>query len=451
VRRSRRRFWRSEADADKQAAYATLYEVLVTLTKLMAPIIPFTTETMYQNLVRSVDANAPESVHHCLWPAPNPAWSDDPLLADMATARIVVALGHATRAAHNLKVRQPLVRAVAVVPPGQRDGLMRMRDLVAEELNVKAVELAANEAELITYKLLPNNKLLGPKFGQRFPQVRAALESADPAAAVATLRGGQALSLVLSDGSLAPITLEEVIVNPLPRPGFAVASENEVVVALDTIITPELRLEGLAREIVRRIQDLRKSAGFDISDRIITHYQAAPGLAGAFASFAAYIKVETLSVDLLAGAGPNGAATLTDTVDGETLTLALVQAPSAGSQEEAPLTSHPGARDDSGVSPIPPVLTDDVGSTPTPEITGPAPVRPPAHAPRPAPRQAARKATKKAVKPDAKKVTTKKAASKVAAKEAAAKKAAKKTVKKTANRTVRRAAKKAAKKPAKKR
>ncbi len=225
VRRSRRRFWKSEADSDKQAAYSTLYEVLVTLSKVLAPVVPFMAEAMYQNLVRSFDASAPTSVHHCFWPSVETELIDrDPILlgeivAGMAIARTVVTLGHATRSAANLKVRQPLARAVAVVAPEQRAGLMRMRALVEDELNVKALELAGNEAELISYRLLPNNKLLGPKFGQRFPQVRAALAAVDPATAVAVLRSGRPLLLSL-DGEQVELAGDEVVINPMPRAGF---------------------------------------------------------------------------------------------------------------------------------------------------------------------------------------------------------------------------------------
>jgi hypothetical protein len=255
----------------------------------------------------------------------------------MAVARVVVTLGHATRASANLKVRQPLARAVVVVAPQQQAGLLRMRDLVADELNVKAVELASNEADLVTYRLLPNNKLLGPKYGPLLPHIRAALAEAEPQAAVDTLRAGQALRLTAGS---APVELaqEEVLINPQPRPGFAVAAEGGVVVALDTRLTPELRAEGLAREVVRRIQDLRKSAGFDIADRIITYYTCSPGLADAVTGYSSYIKAETLSVDLRSGGAPSGAeaATASDRFDGETLTLALVKAASA-SEAAAPV------------------------------------------------------------------------------------------------------------------
>ena len=325
VRRSRRRFWKSEADADKQAAYATLYEVLVTLAKLLAPFTPFVTEQMYQNLVRSVDPEAPLSVHHCAWPKVDEAQADPALLAEMGAARAVVALGHAVRAAGNLKVRQPLGRVVVVAPPEQRDGLQRHAALVTDELNVKHLEFTVNEAELVVYKLLPDNRVLGPKFGLLFPKVRAALAAADPQSAVHVLRSGQNLALSV-DGQTVELAPADVLINPQPRPGFAVKAEGDYVVALDTAVTPELRAEGWAREIVRRVQDLRKSAGFEISDRVITYYTATSSLAEAIAAYAEYLKGETLSLELVNGPAPEGAAVQEDTFDGEQVKLGLVKA-----------------------------------------------------------------------------------------------------------------------------
>ncbi len=326
VRRSRRRFWRSEADADKQAAYSTLYEVLTTLTRLLAPMVPFVTEHLYQNLVRAVDsgAKAPMSVHHCDWPEVNPALVDEALLAEMKAARTVVTLGHAVRAAGSLKVRQPLSRVIVVAPPEQRQRLTRNAALVTDELNVRALEFAANESDLVTYKLLPDNRLLGPRFGALFPKVRAAIAAADPNAAVAALRAGQPLGLDV-EGQAVEVSSAEVLVTPQPKSGFAVKAEGEYVVALDTAITPELRAEGLAREVVRRIQDLRKSAGFDIADRITTYYLPSDGLGRAITAHAEYVKGETLSVELVRGNGPEGAATAEDSFDGETLELALTR------------------------------------------------------------------------------------------------------------------------------
>jgi len=334
VRRSRRRFWKSEADADKQAAYSTLYEVLVTLTKLLAPFVPFVTEQMYQNLVRTVDESAPLSVHHCDWPTMNAALKDEALLAEMKAARTVVTLGHAVRAAGNLKVRQPLGRVVVVAPPEQKARLLHNAALVTDELNVKAMEFVENEAELVTYKLMPDNRALGPKFGPLFPKVRAALTAVDPQAAVLTLRSGQSLALTVDDQTVE-LSSGDVIITPQPKSGFAVKADGEYVVALDTAITPELRAEGLAREVVRRVQDLRKSAGFDISDRIRTRYAASEGLANAIVTHAEYIQGETLSAELASGQWPEGAATAEDAFDGETLKLALTRVKVTPPQPEA--------------------------------------------------------------------------------------------------------------------
>ncbi|MCX7839706.1 MAG: class I tRNA ligase family protein [Anaerolineae bacterium] len=324
VRRSRRRFWKSEADADKNAAYATLYEVLVTLTKLLAPFIPFLAEAMYQNLVRSVDANAPESVHHCDFPRADASLLDTNILAEMDAARKVVNLGHSVRAENNLKVRQPLARVLVVAPYEQRARLAQMSTLIADELNVKTLQLVENEAQLVTYKLLPDNRVLGPKFGKMFPQVRAALGATDPYAAVATLRAGKNLALDV-DGQRVELAPSEVLITPQPKSGFAVKADGEYVVALDTNVTPELKAEGLAREFVRRVQDLRKSAEFDIADHIRLYYTATPTLANAIEAHRAYIMGETLADEMHASAAPANAAIVEDTFDGESVTLGIVK------------------------------------------------------------------------------------------------------------------------------
>ncbi len=324
VRRSRRRFWKSRVDSDKQAAYETLYEVLTTLCKLLAPFVPFVTEAMYQNLVRGVDKRAPSSVHHCEWPQSDKKKLDANLLAEMDAARQVVTLGHGVRGEANLKVRQPLARVLVVVPQETRARLAHMRELVTDELNVKALEFVKNEADLVTYNLLPDNRALGPKFGARFPKVRAALAQTDAVRAVATLRAGKHLVLDV-DGQTVELAPNEVLVTPQPRAGFAVKAEGAYVVALDTTVTPELRAEGLAREFVRHVQDLRKSAGFEIEDRIVTHYAASDGLSRAVRAHAKYIQSDTLSVKLVAGIAPEGAAKVEDEFDGESVEIGIVK------------------------------------------------------------------------------------------------------------------------------
>ncbi|MCX7681124.1 MAG: class I tRNA ligase family protein [Anaerolineae bacterium] len=300
VRRSRRRFWKSEQDADKNAAYATLYQVLTTLCRLLAPFVPFVTEVMYQNLVRSVDPSAPESVHHTLWPEVDPAAIDERVLKRMALARHVVALGHSARNSRNIKLRQPLDSALVHLEAGADEFDDELVALVREELNVKQVKFVDDAGTLVAYHLLPDNQKLGPRFGKRFPLVRAALSALDPLAAVRRLRAGLPLHLEV-EGEAVELTPEEVLVREEPAEGLAVASEKGVTVAVDVRITPELVAEGLAREVVRRIQNLRKEAAFELDDRIVTVYQAEGMLAEAIEAWRDFIAAETLSVELKAG------------------------------------------------------------------------------------------------------------------------------------------------------
>jgi len=334
VRRSRRRFWAkaglSEAsDADKHAAYTTLYHVLTTLTRLLAPFVPFVTEVIYQNLVRSVDPEAPESVHHTRWPEADAAWVDQALLDRMALVRQVVTLGHSARAGAGIKVRQPLARAVVHGADALREDGEMLR-LIADELNVKEVTFVAQERDLVTYRLLPDNRKLGPKFGPRFPQVRAALAATDPSEAVRTLRAGNPLRLSL-EGETVELAPDEVLIQTQPRSGMAVAAERGVTVAVETTLTPELEAEGLAREVVRRVQTLRKEAGLNLDDRIVTLYQADDRLAAVIGQWRDYIQGETLSVELVGDALPaelpaEGAARGEYTVNGHRLVLAVRKA-----------------------------------------------------------------------------------------------------------------------------
>lgn len=306
IRRSRRRFWKNEADADKGAAYATLYQVLVEFIKLLAPFIPFTTEAMYQNLVRGVDASAPESVHHCLYPEVNPAVLDQRLLDKMRLAITTAALGRAARSSVDMKLRQPLSKArVNVGTAQEQEDLMELAEVIAEEMNVKAVEVVSEVGELVNYKLLPNNPVVGPKFGKQFPQVRQALAQIDPVQGAKTLQAGQPLPIQVN-GETVHLSSEDVLIQTEARGTAAVASEKGVTVAVDTLLTPELIQEGFARDVVRNINNLRKDGGLEISDRIQLTYQASGEVASAFQNFADYIKQETLAVVLTAGVPAGG-------------------------------------------------------------------------------------------------------------------------------------------------
>jgi isoleucyl-tRNA synthetase len=325
VRRSRRRFWKSEHDADKDAAYATLYHVLTTLGRLLAPITPFVPEAMYQNLVRSVDPDALESVHHTTWPEVDREMLDEELVADMALARHIVALGHSARNSANVKLRQPLGRAMVHLEPGTNPPGEELVELIQDELNVKQVEFVDDVSALVTYNLLPDNRLLGPRFGSQFPAVRRALDGLQGPDALQRVRRLQAgLDLTLDvEGEEVTLSSEEVLVQEEEREGLAVAAERGVTVAVDTELTPELRAEGLAREVIRRVQSLRKEADFELDDRIHTVYQAEGELVDAIRAWQEVIASETLSVRFEPGAPERGMHDEAFEVDGYRLRLGV--------------------------------------------------------------------------------------------------------------------------------
>jgi isoleucyl-tRNA synthetase len=324
VRRSRRRFWKSEQDNDKNTAYATLWHVLVKMTRTLAPVIPFITEVMYQNLVRNVFADAYESVHHTDWPRTDQAAVNEELVYQMDLARRVASLGLSARSNAGLKVRQPLAKVLAHVSEGSAELSDELVAIVADELNVKGLEFVAEADALISYKVLPNNKLLGPKYGADFPKVRAALAAQNPADVAARVAEEAPLDLEV-DGKTVSLSPEEVLVSTEGAEGMAVAADKIVTVAIDTILTPELKAEGLAREIVRRIQAQRKNADFSIEDRITTWYSADDELAAVFSTWGDYIQAETLTTQLIAGEPPEDAFVETHKVEGQQFTIAVKQ------------------------------------------------------------------------------------------------------------------------------
>ncbi len=326
VRRSRRRFWKSEADVDKNAAYATLHRVLVEFAKLLAPFIPFTTEEMYQNLVRSVDESAPASVHHTLYPAADKADLDQRLLNKMRLAITTASLGRSARGAADIKLRQPLAKArINVATQQERRDLLELADVLQEEINVKEIEVVSEVGELVNYKLMPNNRVLGPKFGQQFPKVRQALMALDPAQAARALQAGEGLTVTV-DGETAVLTDEDVLVQTESRGGLAVASDKGVTVAVDTELTPELVQEGYARDLVRAINNMRKEAGLEISDRIELSYTAVGDVATAMHNFADYVKQETLTLELTAVPLTDATYEQTIVVGGQEVNLSLRKA-----------------------------------------------------------------------------------------------------------------------------
>ncbi len=326
LRRSRRRFWKSDSDADKQAAYATLYEALVTISKLLAPTMPFMAEELYQNLVRMMDQNAPLSVHLGEWVSFDPAVIDDGLNRDMATIMKLASLGHAARNKANRKVRQPLAEAAfAMSNADERAALTAFADLLEDELNVKHVRALDTAGEAVSFALNPLPKQLGQKYGNRFPAIKQAVLALEVEKTAQTLLAGENITVVVNEESLELLP-GEVEVRVQARSGFAVASEGAYVAALVTELTPELVQEGLAREFIRRVQDLRKTADYEISDRIQVYYQASAGLSAAVKSFGEIIMAETLAVKLADEPLPEDCVTTRDSFDGEELNLGLLKA-----------------------------------------------------------------------------------------------------------------------------
>lgn len=315
VRLSRRRFWKNEQDADKAGAYATLYECLVTVSKLIAPAMPFLSEELYRNLVAGADGEAPDSVHLALWPQADESIIRPELVAEMQQVRQLVRLGLAARNEAGIKVRQPLASAQFVLRPGvEPAALLRHAELICSELNVKQpVFLPANEAGTLVREEVELNPLpqhLGRKFGADFRRVQSALREGrqeQMRAWAQQWQEGGAVTLEL-DGrefEVAPDEVEVRITRRAPD-GHAMAAEGGQVAVLDTRLTPALIDEGLAREVVRRVQSLRREADFQLNDRIAIRYRADADLARAIAQFANNICSETLCDSLEEGAADGG-------------------------------------------------------------------------------------------------------------------------------------------------
>ncbi|MDP2777815.1 MAG: DUF5915 domain-containing protein, partial [Anaerolineales bacterium] len=325
VRRSRRRFWKNDSGPDKQAAYSTLYTALATVAKLIAPAMPFLAEELYQNLVRSLDQTAPESVHLAEWPQLMDEFIDESLNRDMELIMRVVSLGHSARQKANRKVRQPLAEAAfSVGNPTERKALMNNMDVIADELNVKRVRLLDASTEALTHTVKPLPKQLGQKYGNKFPALQKALLAMNAEEVANTLQSGSPIKVVM-DGEVYDILSDEVEVKAVAKEGFAVAEQGAYVAALVTDLTPELVTEGLAREFVRRVQDLRKSTGLDVADRVELFVEASPGLRAAVEAHEAYIKAETLTTKLSFESPPRNASVVEDKFEGEKIKVGLVK------------------------------------------------------------------------------------------------------------------------------
>ena len=297
IRRSRRRFWKSQNDDDKLHAYRTLRYVLVQLSKVAAPFTPFISETIYRNLR---GASMPESVHLCDFPTADAAARDEALERRMALVQQVVRLGRQLRTENDLKVRQPLSTLHVVSADASiRQSLEGTEELITDELNIKTVSYGTDETALAEIAVKADFKKLGPKFGPKMKQVAGAI-AALPSGTAAELAAKKAVTIEVGGESLT-LEPEDVIIRRTPKAGMIVASEGDLVVGLETALTPELIREGLAREFVSRIQNLRKEADFEVTQRIAVTVDADAEVVAAIEAYPDYVKGETLCERLAFG------------------------------------------------------------------------------------------------------------------------------------------------------
>ena len=294
VRRSRTRFWAKGMEQDKINAYMTLYTALVTIAKAAAPMIPFMTEDIYQNLVRTVDKNAPESIHLCDFPEVKEEMIDKELEKDMAEVLDIVVLGRAARNASGIKNRQPIGEMFV-----KADSELNVfyKQIIEEELNVKNVEFKDDVSEFAGYTFKPQLRILGPKYGKQLGQISKALAGIDGSAAKKQLDTEGVLTITLNDGKidLAP---EELLITTTQKEGFVSQEDRGVTVVLDTNLTPELIEEGFVREIISKIQTMRKEAGFEVTDHIVVCESGNDKIRGIMADNADVIKRDVLAEEV---------------------------------------------------------------------------------------------------------------------------------------------------------
>ena len=297
VRRSRERFWAKGMEQDKINAYMTLYTALVNVAKAASPMIPFMTEDIYQNLVRSIDKNAPESIHLCDFPSVDEMHIDKQLEADMDEVLKVVVLGRAARNTANIKNRQPIGKMYVKADHELSDFYV---EIIEDELNVKSVEFVEDVRNFTSYSFKPQLKTVGPKYGKQLGNIRKALAEIDGNAAMDTLKAEGALKFDFG-AELVVLTEEDLLIDMAQTEGYVSESDNTVTVALDTRLTPELLEEGFVRELVSKIQTMRKEAGFEVMDHICVYQQNNDKIADILTRYADTIRSEVLADDIRVG------------------------------------------------------------------------------------------------------------------------------------------------------
>ena len=317
VRRSRERFWAKGMEQDKINAYMTLYTALVTVSKVAAPMIPFMTEEIYQNLVCNIDKNAPESIHLCDYPVADESCIDEKLEDNMDEVLKIVVMGRAARNTANIKNRQPIGRMFVKAP---HELSVFYQEIIEDELNVKSVVFTDDVRDFTSYSFKPQLKTVGPKYGKQLNNIRKALSEVDGNTAMDTLNEKGALTFDF-DGSEVVLTKEDLLIDTAQMEGYVSEGDNTVTVVLDTNLTPELIEEGFVRELISKIQTMRKEAGFEVMDHILITSEGNEKIAGIFGAHGEEIKSEVLAEGITLGKAAG--YTKEWNINGENVTLGV--------------------------------------------------------------------------------------------------------------------------------
>lgn len=294
VRRNRERFWLTELNDEKIGAYCTLYRVLTTLVKIAAPFVPFMTDEIYQNLVVGLDKEAPESVHLCLWPNLNENEIDHKLEQEMGLAYKIVKLGRGARNIANIKNRQPLSKMLISI-----DTLPEYyADIVKEELNVKEIDLGAEMSDYVNFEIKPNLPVLGKEYGKLIPRIKQAISSKNQMDLANTVKNGGVEYIEIDEIQIA-LNAENLLITMQGKDGFAFSGEGEIGVVLDTHISEELKEEGFVREVLSKVQNMRKDKGFEVLDHINLYVAGNMMLEEVIKKNEELIKHDTLAVKIL--------------------------------------------------------------------------------------------------------------------------------------------------------
>ena len=299
IRRSRRRFWKSEDDGDKQAAYMVLHEVLNNVIKVLAPVLPLVTEEIYQNLVRNLDETAPESIHLCDYPIADENKIDTILMDKVDALRRVVEFGRSARNKANLKIRQPLTKLSFSVNDDEiADFIMDQQNIILDELNVKSINRVPSESDLLRYHIKPNLQVLGQKFGKEIPAIQSFLAESDSHEILEKIRSKKSYEFDLNGKSVS-IGRDDLLFNAESLDGFTASGDDHITVGLTTKLTKKLIQEGIVRDVIRQVQTMRKNANFAVEDRIKIYGILDGEVGKAIRSFEEFFKNEVLAVELV--------------------------------------------------------------------------------------------------------------------------------------------------------